>query len=331
MDGTSGEFEQPTKRPLEGYDEAEQVESSQSIKRIRTGGSGRVEVGLLLLNADIGRVIGKGGEKIRSIREESGAAIHIPKASQQAYERTANVNGTTDQVIHAVLTIANLISEENPVVSLLAEFRNLGAVIGKQGVNIKQIREESQANVRISKECLGNSTQKEIRITGSPDSVTQATEAVIRYLAEGRSSVRVPYLPNGNNHPTSPSFGDRNFPPSPSFGRGQNMMYEGRGGGMNMSRDLSPRGNYGDHHRQSSIIRIETSIWVPKEVIGKIIGRSGCHINAVRKQSGAQINVENANEGDEDNPERKITITGRRKSIELACTMIENLCTVTQF
>jgi len=309
MNENEAEFEQPSKRPLEEYNVVDDAESTQSTKRIRTDG-GRVEVGLLLLNADIGRVIGKGGEKIKSVREETGATIHIPKSNSNSYERTANVIGSIEQVTDAVLTIANIICQDNPIVSLLAEYRNLGAVIGKGGANINQIREETQANVHISKECLGNSTQKEVRITGGADVVTHATRAIIRHLADGKSTVRVPYVPGG----------DRNYPNSPSR-RGQDMF-----GGGGMSRGMLQGIDYqSDHHRQSSIIRIETTIWVPKDIIGKIIGRGGCHINAVRKQSGAKINVENANEEDEDSPERRITITGHRKSIDMACAMIENL------
>merc|ERR1719245_1901117 len=73
-----------------------------------------------------------------------------------------------------------------------------------------------------------------------------------------------------------------------------------------------------------SVCRIETTMWVPKEVIGQIIGRGGASIKAVRMQSTANIFVDAGEDGDE-SPERKITIKGSRESIAMACMMIENL------
>merc|ERR1719193_2884679 len=143
----------------------------------------------------MGQVIGKGGETIKSIRAESGAAVHTSKFMSNVNERTTKISGTVEQVCTAIRMIIDIVSKGNPSVTLLAEYRNLGALIGKQGANIKQIREETGAKIFITKECIGNSTQKEIQISGDYESVTKAVETVVSYLAEARNPTRIPYVP----------------------------------------------------------------------------------------------------------------------------------------
>merc|ERR1719233_2814262 len=47
----------------------------------------------------------------------------------------------------------------------------------------------------ITKECIGNSTQKEIQISGDYESVTKAVETVVSHLADARNPTRIPYVP----------------------------------------------------------------------------------------------------------------------------------------
>jgi len=293
------EEEQQSKRQLEHR------EIARSNKRIRTGDE-TVEVYLLLQSNFMGQVIGKGGETIKSIRAESGASIYTSKFMENIGERTAKVSGTVEQVCIAIRMIIDIVAKDNPAITLLGEYRNLGALIGKQGVNIKQIREESGAKIFITKECIGNSTQKEIQISGEYECVTQAIETIVGYLAEARNPTRIPYVP-GNILSVGGMLG----------GGGRfNQLLVGGAGGMNQGMGFQDQG--------LSVCRIETTMWVPKEVIGQIIGRGGANIKDVRMRSSASVYVDAGEDGDE-SPERKITIKGRREAINIACSMIENL------
>jgi len=290
------DLKEVSKRPFQ------ENQMMQATKRLRTADE-TLEIGLLILDKDIGRVIGKGGESVKKIRVESGANVDIPKASN-SYDRIVFVRGNVTQICNAIGLIIDIVCEENPMISILAEHRNLGALIGKQGANIKQIREETQANINIGKECLGRSTQKEIRISGDDEAVAKAVESVVTCLAEGRSAVRVPYIPSAAGNINSNPF---NADVSGLFLKPQGMSYQ------NEREDITP-----------SFFHIETTITLPKKMIGKIIGRGGCNINAVRRQSCAQIKISTGDE-DADSEESKITITGPRKSIEVACSMLESL------
>jgi len=286
--------EQQNKRQLD--DE----ELAGSNKRVRTGEE-TVEVSLLIQSNLMGQVIGKGGETIKSIRDESGASVWTSKLLENVGVRTATVSGTIEQVCTAIRMIIDLVAKDNPAVTLLAEYSNLGGLIGKQGVNIKQIREESGARIFITKECIGNSSQKEIQISGDYESVTKAIETVVSYLAEARNSTRIPYVPGD----VVAAMGGMLMTPSIS------AVATG------VQNQVLTRG-------APSVCRIETTMWVPKEVIGQVIGRGGASIKSVRMRSSANIFVDAGEDGDE-SPERKITIKGSREAIDMACMMIENL------
>lgn len=305
------------KRPLE----EEWQEDEQSNKRFRTD---HVElmVAILLMNRDVGQIIGKGGQNINSIRQESGARVNVQNLIPNAFERIADINGGVQQVSQAVQMIATSLSEEQPTITLLAESRNLGPVIGKGGSVINQIRKDTQANVHISKECIGGSSQKEIRISGYSEGVLQAIDSVVKLLAEGTSHVRSAYVPGAGENFGPPMMGMGGRGGRGGRGGFNRPMFGGGGMGGGMQYQGGPDGRQGMNQGPPSGLHIETNITVPKEMIGKIIGKGGSSINTIRQQSGASVVVA---PGEDDSPERKITITGDRQAMDIACSMIETL------
>jgi len=265
-------------------------------KRFRIGNEG-LEVGILLQNQDLGSVIGKGGETIPNIREESGAVVHTSKFVEGTDERTVKILGSAAQVNTAIKMIIDEVCKDNPMITLLAEYKNCGNLIGKKGVTIKEIREKTGAYIHVSKECIGNSSQKEIRVNGDYDAVIEAIVAVVKHLDQGNNPTRMAYVPVGVGGITNPV----GFP------------------------TLATGGNGG-----ASPIRMEMTLWVPKEIIGKVIGRGGSTIRTVREQSAAHVFVHKDDENEEseeneESSERKITIKGSRKAIATAYSMIETL------
>jgi len=297
----------------------EEKKYAGSNKRIRTGDE-TVEVSILVESSAMGQVIGKGGETIKSIRAESGASVYTSKFLKDVGVRTARLSGTIEEVCTAIRMIIDTVAKDSPTVTLLAEHRNLGALIGKQGANIKQLREESGAKIFITNECIGNSTQKEIQISGDYESVTKAVETVVSYLSEGRNPTIVPYVPGD----VLGAIGGMRMPPSFSSlasgggGRFNQLLGGGRANqAMGFQDQALSRG-------VPSVCRIETTMWVPEDVIGQIIGRGGANIKVVRMRSSANIFVDAGEDGNE-SPERKITIKGSREAINMACMLIENL------
>jgi predicted RNA-binding protein YlqC (UPF0109 family) len=285
------------KRLLED-DEGMILIENKSGKRMRT--RDRFELVLLLKNSDAGQVIGKGGVKIKAIRAASGAFVNIVSLIPNTDERIVEVQGDVEDVAEAIKLIASALSEDKPYITILAERRNLGAVIGKGGEKINQIRDETRASIDIEKECIGNSSQKEIIIRGEPEAVSQAIETIVMLLSEGKNPVRMAYVP---------------LPASMAAQADYNMMPSRYRGGRQRRWSERP-----DNSMQGPV-RIETVIWVPRSKLGKIIGKGGSHINMVRKRSGATIILSEVSNEDR----RKLSITGSRSSQNLACEMFESL------
>merc|ERR1719516_861595 len=103
--------------------------------------------------------------------------------------------GSAEQVASALPLIIGTVPKDHPTITLLAEYMNCGLLIGKQGVTIKQIRDETAAEIQVSKECIGNSSQKQISISGDYEAVSKAIDAVVVHLAEARNPTRITYVP----------------------------------------------------------------------------------------------------------------------------------------
>ena len=67
---------------------------------------------LIMSGKEVGGIIGKGGEIINNIREESGAKIHISDGSVP--ERIVTVTGSTDAILKSFNLIAKKFEEDGP-------------------------------------------------------------------------------------------------------------------------------------------------------------------------------------------------------------------------
>ena len=67
---------------------------------------------MIMSGKEVGSIIGKGGEIINSIREESGAKIHISDGSVP--ERIVTVTGSTDAILKSFTLISKKFEEEGP-------------------------------------------------------------------------------------------------------------------------------------------------------------------------------------------------------------------------
>jgi len=309
------------KRP-QAYDS-----SMEANKRTRTSDES-VEVGMLFQHQDIGPVIGKGGENIKNIREKSGAQVHTSKFMPSVAERTAKIMGSAEQVASAIKMIIDTGSKDHPTVTLLAEYKNCGLLIGKQGVTIKQIRDETAAEIQVSKECIGNSTQKQIRISGEYEAVSKAIDAVVVHIAEARNPTRITYVPGEMAGSPNAAQGFANVN-SATAGRGWTLAPDsGRPQGMSQVmgafQNVGNRGAGLGGGGGASLMRIEMTVWIAKDLIGKIIGRGGLTVRAIRDQSTAHVFV-HKDEEDTEATERRITIKGSKQAIDMAYSMIETL------
>ncbi|XP_054866579.1 poly(rC)-binding protein 2-like isoform X4 [Amphiprion ocellaris] len=164
---------------------------------------------LLMHGKEVGSIIGKKGETVKRIREESSARINISEGS--CPERIITITGPTDCVFRAFTMIAFKLEEDlaalvangtvtsKPPVTLrlVIPASQCGSLIGKGGSKIKEIRETTGAQVQVAGDLLPNSTEREVTISGSQDAIIQCVKLICTVILESPpKGATIPYRPN---------------------------------------------------------------------------------------------------------------------------------------
>ncbi|XP_005296555.1 poly(rC)-binding protein 3-like isoform X2 [Lepidochelys kempii] len=262
---------------------------------------------LLMHGKEVGSIIGKKGETVKKMREESGARINISEGS--CPERIVTITGPTDAIfkafsmialkfeedINASMTNSTVTSKPPVTLRLVVPASQCGSLIGKGGSKIKEIRESTGAQVQVAGDMLPNSTERAVTISGTPDAIIQCVKQICVVMLEaftiqGQYAIPHPDLTKlhqlAMQHPPFTPLGQT----TPGFP------------GLDATTPTSSH-----------------ELTIPNDLIGCIIGRQGSKINEIRQMSGAQIKIANATEG---SAERQVTITGSPANISLAQYLI---------
>ncbi|XP_030662109.1 poly(rC)-binding protein 3 isoform X25 [Nomascus leucogenys] len=264
---------------------------------------------LLMHGKEVGSIIGKKGETVKKMREESGARINISEGN--CPERIVTITGPTDAIFKAFAMIAYKFEEDiinsmsnSPATSkppvtlrLVVPASQCGSLIGKGGSKIKEIRESPGAQVQVAGAMLPNSTERAVTISGTPDAIIQCVKQICVVMLEAytiQGQYAIPH-PDVWTQAHRPALMSSPFPMMPCCCPWPPS-------------EMSPS--------DLSATREEDAA---RQLIGCIIGRQGTKINEIRQMSGAQIKIANATEG---SSERQITITGTPANISLAQYLI---------
>ncbi|XP_041130944.1 poly(rC)-binding protein 3-like isoform X3 [Polyodon spathula] len=314
---------------------------------------------LLMHGKEVGSIIGKKGETVKRIREESSARVNISEGS--CPERIITMTGTMDAVFRAFTMITLKLEEDlstlvsngavtsKPPVTLrlVIPASQCGSLIGKGGSKIKEIRESTGAQVQVAGDLLPNSTERGVTISGTPDAIILCVKQICAVILESPpKGATIPYRP-------SPAPGSvilsgnqvlneaHDFGYHPFFSMAQESL-------QLQHHAYSLQNQYGIPHselvklhqlsmQQSTLAPMgqttsavlpgmeatsqttSQELLIPNDLIGSIIGRQGSKINEIRQVSGAQIKIGNQLDGTSD---RHVTITGSPVSINLAQYLI---------
>lgn len=164
---------------------------------------------LLMHGKEVGSIIGKKGETVKRIREESSARVNISEGS--CPERIITITGSTDCVFRAFTMITykleedlttlvanGTISSKPPVtLRLVIPASQCGSLIGKGGAKIREIRESTGAQIQVAGDLLPNSTERGVTISGSQDSVIQCVKLICTVILESPpKGATIPYRPS---------------------------------------------------------------------------------------------------------------------------------------
>ena len=105
---------------------------------------------MLIPGHKVGLVIGKGGETIKQIQEQTGATlIIIQNSNQQAEQKPMRITGAPESVERAKAEVFKILNQQ--VEYVMVASNKVGLVIGKGGETIKSIIQASGAHVKIDR------------------------------------------------------------------------------------------------------------------------------------------------------------------------------------
>ncbi|KAL3616883.1 hypothetical protein CASFOL_039277 [Castilleja foliolosa] len=270
----------------------------------------------------IGRVIGKGGGSIKSIRQESGARVDVddPKTNNKECVVTVISSEALDDLksmaVEAVLLLQEKISDEDDntvTFRLLIPSRVIGCIIGKSGSIINEIRKRTKTDVRISKgekpRCADENDEL-VEIVGQVGNLRDALIQIVLRLRDDvlkdREDIRnssagaEAYYPGGASIPASSVYRGLSsnaalgYEPRADTGSGLGLLSSSGYGYGSLSMGEKGYGSLSSHssslyaglHPPSTL-----EMLVPAHAVGKVMGRGGTNIDNIRKISGAAVEI----------------------------------------
>lgn len=267
-----------------------------------------VTLRLVVPASQCGSLIGKGGSKIKEIRETTGASIQVASEMlPNSTERAVTVSGTADAITLCIQNICSIMLESPPKGATI-QYRPKPVVppvifAGGQAYTVPGQMQGVQAS---EKERLGIPKMELSKLhqlsLGQPIPIIPCTSPQLIQASEMHNiqTSCQQYCPRFMTSLTSQS----TMPGLPhmaaAYPRATNTV---------------PQALPAQPQQQQTT----TEMAIPNDLIGCIIGRGGQKINEIRQMSGAMIKISNAEEGA---PDRKVTITGTPETIGLAQYLI---------
>ncbi|RMY75251.1 hypothetical protein D0863_02724 [Hortaea werneckii] len=305
-------------------------------------GQAQLTLRAIVTSKEAGVIIGKAGQNVADLRDKTGVRAGVSKVVPGVHDRVLTVTGALNGVGHAYGLVADCLLKGAPQVGmggvvaspnthpirLLISHNQMGTIIGRQGLKIKQIQDESGVRMVAQKEMLPQSTERIVEVQGTPDGVQKAVWEIGKCLIDDqeRGYGTVLYSPAVRVQ-GGPAAGPMN-----GTGYGAPRSFNRTGNGADFTSGYAPRPRNGppmDAGGPPPVVEegedIQTqNISIPADMVGCIIGRAGSKISEIRRSSGARISIAKAPH--DETGERMFTITGGQSANEKALYLLyENL------
>lgn len=132
-------------------------------------------------NQMIGKVIGRGGARIKELKDKSGCKISIAKESSCGEQTTeVTLQGSSEEINVAKELISEIVVSN---FEFFVPEDKIGLLIGKKGRHIKMIQKLSGAKVVVGRwHNISDSRQKIVRIYGAQESVEKASKLIVKIV-----------------------------------------------------------------------------------------------------------------------------------------------------
>lgn len=283
--------------------------------------SEELTVKVLCSSDKIGRVIGRGGSTIKSVRQASGTHIEVDdsKATKDkcgecviTITSTESLDDLQSKAVEAVLLLQEKINEdaENVAMRLLIPSRNIGCIIGKSGSIINEIRKRTRADIRISKgekpKCADEGDEF-VEVSGEVKNVRDALiQIVLRLRNDALKDKDGASNPSGGADPLytgssslslppvmHPPVNPMGYEPRNESGSGAGMLSSGglyKYGSLSMGDD-GYGSSYSSKHYGGLLQSSTLEIYIPGNAVSKVLGKNGANLSNIRQLSGAVIEI----------------------------------------
>ncbi|CAI6268848.1 unnamed protein product [Periconia digitata] len=256
---------------------------------------------ILIDSSLVGLVIGRQGESLRRIEQESGTRIQFINGPNTGPTRECRITGSPSARITAKREINRIIEENggNPAretgrnarssvkpgqqlpalrdgeqsSQIMVPDRTVGLIIGRGGETIRDLQERSGCHVNIVGENKSMNGLRPVNLIGSPAAAALAKELIMEIVDSDQQGTD-----GGQAKANAPPAKRDNFDP-----------YNGGGAG-----------------------KVNDSMLVPSDAVGMIIGKGGETIKEMQATTGCKINVNQPSGAD---IEREIGLVGTPQAI----------------
>lgn len=310
-------------------------------------GAGELDLRMMIHQSQAGCVIGKGGNKIKEIRDKTGARIKIfSNYAPQSTDRIIQIIGEPMKCIETIREIISLV-KTNPIKGPISPYDPhnyddfYAEEYGGYGGNANANQDRRGAGPGGPPRTPGGGPRSGDRDGGNrfnngggrPGPPQQRSQPMGGggssggYHDRGMGGPPPPPRSNFNGPPRGLNGSGFEGPPPRNNGWGAPMNGGNANTMMNqapppniMSTTMSqPLGN-NQGNGMSANGRSSTQVTIPKDLAGAIIGKGGGRIRKIRQDSGAGITIDEPLPGSND---RIITITGMPNQIQMAQYLLQ--------
>ncbi|KAK3068850.1 hypothetical protein LTS18_000503, partial [Coniosporium uncinatum] len=152
----------------------------------------------IVSSKEAGVIIGKAGKNVADLRDETGVRAGVSKVVPGVHDRVLTVTGPLSGISKAYQIVSKGLLEGAPAmgmggplsttgtqpVRLLISHNQMGTIIGRQGLKIKQIQDMSGVRMVAQKEMLPQSTERIVEVQGTPEGIEKAVWEIGKCLID---------------------------------------------------------------------------------------------------------------------------------------------------
>ncbi|CAI5445009.1 unnamed protein product [Caenorhabditis angaria] len=182
------------------------ISNSRPTSHYASGDQAKGEV--IVPRDSAGLIIGKGGDVIRRLAQETGTKIQFkPDENPDSAERCAVIMGTREQIYAATERITEIVNrslggggtnQEKFYMHVPAD--KCGLVIGKGGETIKQINAESYAHCELARDKETKNDERVFEIRGNPQQIHHAQHLIRIKVGDIPPNTPVPPMSGGSGN-----------------------------------------------------------------------------------------------------------------------------------